>query len=658
VPITANIFHILSGPDVAISSTNGVTYITSSAPNGNPLLRTIENISSGVCIKLYNSEGDYDHMWDGYNSRYHTNDFIYWSDNQSSRLHGSLKLRYGDDTPWEYHFCDDRGRRVLSAGPLNGSAHSAAMEIRNDIDTIQDLKNIAGLSCTAELNSYTPLDGTGDTRNSKDSRKPRKTEKYIIENGNAILTAREWHIYRRGSNEEHLTLEHIAIRAASQSSAINDAANQTTITVSISDHLANALILRGRPLSQQNPDGTKTTWIYDLNEPELSITIYSGTAASPEGMVGKSTYEVELLDANYGHTKERSTRLHTGNPAADPILSWELNEYETAIGNLMTTYYSDGTFTSNVWDCCRITHTIARDGSISEYYDISGQPSWSASGQTTQGLLPGADGLFTVQESYTDALGRETSNVRSVRNAAFEQSGAYAPQTTTITYPFGTDNFSVTTDPLGICTTNITTWNGGKNITITSRAGITTTTASIAGGVNITTTEWTDSVSGEQLKKMTKTEFDIQANGWEKTTAYVKYGDGEWLAQSETVSDLLGRTAISSRAGTGGAMLMTSNVYNNAGQNVQTISHDGATTVFDYNELGGRTATISVAAGQTLDFNPQSFTLDDVIALDKYVINLTTESLAQHSRNQFFATETLRGTEGALGYFLGRKIEG
>ena len=55
--------------------------------------------------------------------------------------------------------------------------------------------------------------------------------------------------------QANLTLTHIAIRAASQSSAMNDVANQTTITVSISDHPANALILRGRPLCQQNSDG-------------------------------------------------------------------------------------------------------------------------------------------------------------------------------------------------------------------------------------------------------------------------------------------------------------------------------------------------------------------------------------------------------------------
>ncbi|MCK9304843.1 MAG: hypothetical protein M0P27_05550 [Bacteroidales bacterium] len=52
----------------------------------------------------------------------------------------------------------------------------------------------------------------------------------------------------------------------------------------------------------------------------------------------------------------------------------------------------------------------------------------------------------------------------------------------------------------------------------------------------------------------------------------------------------------------------------------------GASTVFDYNALGERTATISVTAGQTLDFDPLNFMLANVVLLDKYVINLTTES--------------------------------
>jgi YD repeat-containing protein len=127
------------------------------------------------------------------------------------------------------------------------------------------------------------------------------------------------------------------------------------------------------------------------------------------------------------------------------------------------------------------------------------------------------------------------------------------------------------------------------------------------------------------MKKTEKPETYRLASGWQKTTASVKYDDGEWLVQSETVKDMLGRTITSSRAGTGGAMLTTSNVYNNAGLLVRTVNHDGSSVVYAYNELNERVANIRIGAGQTLDFNAQSFILDDVIELDKYLISLTTE---------------------------------
>ena len=119
---------------------------------------------------------------------------------------------------------------------------------------------------------------------------------------------------------------------------------------------------------------------------------------------------------------------------------------------------------------------------------------------------------------------------------------------------------------------------------------------------------------------------EILDNGYEKRTAYVKYDDGEWLALSETMKDLLGRIITSSRAGAGGAMLTTSNVYNNAGLLVRSVNHDGSSVVYKYNELNERVATIRICAEQTLNFDPQSFTLSGVIALDKYIVDETTES--------------------------------
>lgn len=76
----------------------------------------------------------------------------------------------------------------------------------------------------------------------------------------------------------------------------------------------------------------------------------------------------------------------------------------------------------------------------------------------------------------------------------------------------------------------------------TTRAGVKITVKTPVNGESEITKEWTDPVSGEQLKMMTKTESEILSNGWEKRTEYVKYGDGEWLTKSETVKNFLGWT--------------------------------------------------------------------------------------------------------------------
>ncbi|MDD2599622.1 MAG: hypothetical protein PHO37_10395 [Kiritimatiellae bacterium] len=239
------------------------------------------------------------------------------------------------------------------------------------------------------------------------------------------------------------------------------------------------------------------------------------------------------------------------------------------------------------WDCCRIEKSVARDGTVTAYNEWPGYPADSEVVYLSQGQLPGADGNHPAHYTRTDAIGREIESTSYVADPQFGYHFGYAEQVTTTAYPFGTDNFSVATDPQGICTTNITTWNNATNITVTSRAGITTTDIAIAGGAKITTTEWTDSVSGEQLKKMTKTESDIQPNDWKKTTSYVKYDDGEWLTQSETTHDFLGRViATTTPLGT------TTNFYDLASGRLIKGSRTGsADTLYEYNSLGEQTVT-------------------------------------------------------------------
>ena len=252
------------------------------------------------------------------------------------------------------------------------------------------------------------------------------------------------------------------------------------------------------------------------------------------------------------------------------------------------------------WDCCRITQTIARDGIVTAYNEWPSNPADSEVVYLSQGQLPGADGNHPAHYTHTDAIGREIESASYVADPQFGYHFGYAEQVTKTAYPFGTDNFSVTTDPLGICTTNITTWSNATNITVTSRAGITTTTEFIAGGAKITTQSWTDSVSGENLMKVEKSEVEILDNSWKKTTSSVKYDDGEWLIQSETVSDFLGRVvATLTPLGT------TSNYYDSTTGRLTRVSRAGSPDVlYFYDELGEQTETcVDINSNGAVDYS-------------------------------------------------------
>ncbi|MDD2230731.1 MAG: hypothetical protein PHY48_15200, partial [Candidatus Cloacimonetes bacterium] len=278
------------------------------------------------------------------------------------------------------------------------------------------------------------------------------------------------------------------------------------------------------------------------------------------------------------------------------------------------------------WGCCRVINTVARDGEVT----VQIAPPLINAGESktlyiSQGGLPGAGGNFPANHTVTDPIGREIYSIHYVASDELGNAASgYHAQTNATTYPSGTDNYRITIDSTGNAVTNIT--NCSSNFDITYNRGIKTTVTDVAGGATTTRQEWSDPVSGIDHIKATKIESETQPDGGEVRTSFVKFGDGDWLTQSVTTSDFLGRVVASSRVGAGGVMLTTSNIYNYTGQIIQTINHDGASTVFDYNQLGERTATISVTAGQTLDFDPLNFMLANVVLLDKYVINLTTES--------------------------------
>ena len=443
-----------------------------------------------------------------YNGLGGTTIYHYHENNLNGQINGRLKTVCHADGKWEYHLWDEVGRETLRINSKEGStAPSSVLSNASDFD-FDPSGNYADMNAEIILFDYTAH--AGDSGSWHDGVKPRIETRYRIANGTPELTSRNWYIYSRGTTnilgEIYLTLTRETVRAASQSSLITDVANRISVEVSFLDSYSGSLHLDGRPLYRRNEDGLATSWEYDFDIDEnsediLCITTYSGTESQPYGITGRSTYAYEEMYTSNGLASVRATVL---NAAESPVLSWEANTYDDK-GRLISREYSDGTVMSNLWTCCALDRTIERDGTVREYFPDPTSPNWSASGVSSLGSLPGAGGYFTVTESNTDELGRETNSVRSVRNSSFMRDTSYAQQITTTEYPEHTSHLRVTTDHLGIVTTNKTYLLTENSIHYiideTTRAGVNTTVKTPVNGEPVTTTEWVDPVSGATLKK-------------------------------------------------------------------------------------------------------------------------------------------------------------
>ncbi|MDD2598568.1 MAG: hypothetical protein PHO37_05015, partial [Kiritimatiellae bacterium] len=340
------------------------------------------------------------------NGRYdswETTGYSYWTDSFNHRRNGKLKLRQSPGGQWEYNIWDQSGRNKLRVTPIDGSVVTTDFAADSELEFNPD-GNYPQLKARVTATSYTPL--AGDDSNYRDALQPRTISEYVVKNAAPILTSRSWNIYNRIIVNSLPAISNTVIRAASQASAISEPANRISISVSTLDDPAIELILQGRPLYQQNPDGSCTTWEYALNAAELTITSYSGTTTAPMGLLDRSTYDVEVIDTLTGHTLSRETYLFTDAVEA-PILAAEYHDYNAANGRLLATYYSDGTFIAHTWDCCRIISTIARDGQVTSQI----APPFIDAGESktlylSQGSLPGAGGNFPANHAVTDPIGR------------------------------------------------------------------------------------------------------------------------------------------------------------------------------------------------------------------------------------------------------------
>ena len=486
--------------------------------------------------------------WDGITESWRETTMSYWDGSTGgSMLVGLPKFRQSPDGSWEYRSYDVEGREILRVQSRNASVVPAVVNSPLPA-SLGDFANAAGLYATVTVSGYAGAENELPSA----KRKPRSIASYEIQSGTGtILTGWEWHNYTEETANGYAVVCHRVERAVSQNLAWwkGNPANFISISRSYADDpsLANRapMIRAGRPISSLSADGSLTRWEYLLNAAETSliITTRHGTTNAPNGVAYRSTYEVETLDSLSGKTVTSETRLYTaGGVNPDPVLSSVVNVMDSN-GRVLKTLYSDGTSISNVWGCCKIDETIGRDGIKSSSSTVTRNGALvTVSAQQWMASLPGSQERYTVTESSSDALGRETNTTVYVcYNGAADFD--YEPLTTLTFYPYGTSNYRVSVSPSGMETVSSSYSSGGWEVDETSSAGVTSVVRRISGGgLSVSERFWTDTLTGQPAWSRETTTNSWLSDGRKVETTTSEASDREGATvTSRTTYDFLGR---------------------------------------------------------------------------------------------------------------------
>ncbi|MFA7121001.1 MAG: hypothetical protein WC277_05940, partial [Bacilli bacterium] len=357
------------------------------------------------------------------------------------------------DGSWEHLAYDAIGRVVRRAAPA-----APGIEPPSGDPVLFDPSAVPGLRVTAY--TYPP-----DYTNALLPGLARTAAESLVTAGGALPLAFTWTDAAAVTNtvggEAVPCLSNAVTRARAPGALKGDPANARSAEIACGAHRADWR--RGLPVYRLSEDGLETRWRYEegtcaggtftpgAGGPHIravSVTLPASGAPVPGNA---AVADIAVTDARWGHTLLAETRLPpggdiSGDPAAWPLLAWSRHAYDGTRPSL--TLHSDGTFESNVWDCCRLTSATARDGAVTEH-DAFPAEGTACAREVSLAALPGADDRYPVTETFSDGLGRATNSLRAVWfNGA--RDAAYTPLATLTAYPYGTDHLSVTTDPLGV----------------------------------------------------------------------------------------------------------------------------------------------------------------------------------------------------------------
>ncbi len=340
-------------------------------------------------------------------------------------------------------------------------------------------------------------------------------------------------------------------------------------------------------------DGSRDTLVYDHGVLDTSgapsdwhftalatgacvrVTTRHGTATSPNGIPGRTTWDV-AYESPSGDTVFEERLLYLSD-SFQPRASWAAT-FRDGQGRVTSRRRSDGTLAETEWSCCGPSFETAADGTVAEtVYDALRRPIQNTS--LGEGARPD---IFT--ETAYDAAGRAVSrrtyagSLSQTTTNAYDAAGRLAwsrgPDGVESLYAYGSN--STTTVRGGL--TNLSVRFADGRAHYTEQNGVRRQTH--AYGVNPDGTQWTLSARGPLPAGLGST---LELPNF----STLELLDFPWEIG---IADPLGRTVAQIRPGYSGALLVTSNAYDTANRLVRTSTLSASAplreTIFTYDDLG------------------------------------------------------------------------
>ena len=339
----------------------------------------------------------------------------YVCDGANRLRHGLLRSVERRDGQWTIYDYDGLGREVVRMDRLFDSQFPYEVEVPS---LWSDLSGRSAARIT--LTSYDPAEGDSAHPNDRDL--PRRRDVYVRQRqGGAyfmhfplldpVLVSTETWVYSREEDAAGVPL-----RRCARTEGLGDAVRADE-TLAYPDDAAVPPHLRGLVVCSTDADGASTTNEYSLSGGLLTTTTRRrGPSSSASQPIQHPTYSVSVTDAAHRLPLREETRLTVD----DALLEWSEWTYDD-IRRLRSATYSDGTWETNAYSCCRLLWSRGRDGrrrlrsartgsdmlynADEEVWmlDVLGSPLSRSWGEA-----------FRVTRHFYDAFGRETNTTACV----------------------------------------------------------------------------------------------------------------------------------------------------------------------------------------------------------------------------------------------------